>query len=489
MAITLTIDGEDLTDLMLIETLTIADTLNQRNTCSFDLKEVTAAALLVDDAAAFVVTDGGAFIGTGSRPTVGAVVVIQDGAALVFAGEVEGTTQTSLDGRQGVRVAVECSDYNQLADRRLVAEAFVTPGQTLGDIVRAIVATYLVEFSVTDGGVEDGPVIDRAIFNYQTATEAFNDLAELTGYAWNIGYDKVLSFFARETNAAPYSLTETSGNWGSIAVTRDRADYRNRQFVRAGTDQTDPQTESLAGDGTRKVFTLGYPVATVPTITVAAVPKTVGIGGLDTGKDWYWNKGSTEVKQDDGAAALGAGVVVVVAYTGMQPIMLAAQLDSEITTRGAWEAIEDRPNIDKADLATALGEGLLRKFGRIPCSVEWTTRVAGLAAGQLITLDLPLHDLSGDYLIQSVEFQDQAGQRFVYRVKAWDGEALGGWSDFFRDLSRIGRQFTIRENEVLLVMRSLSETVTITDSASATTAATAASKWVLETSVLGLFEL
>jgi hypothetical protein len=489
MAITLTIDGEDLTDLMLVESLRVSDVLNQRNTASFELRELSGAALLVDDADAYLVTDADAFLVTGIRPSVGAEVTIQDGSTVIFAGTVDGITQESLDRRQALRVAVECADWNQLADRRLVAEAFVTPGQTLGDIVRAIVATYLDEFGVTDTAVENGPVVDRAIFNYQTVGEAFNELADLTGFAWYIDYGKDLHFFARETNTAPYALTDSSANWGEMRVTRDRSAYRNRQYVRAGTDETDTLVESLVGDGTRKVFTLGYPAATEPTITVGGVGKTVGIGGLETGTDWYWNKGSTEIRQDDAAAAVADGVAIVVTYKGMQPIMLVAQNDAEVALRGAWEAIEDRPNIDRADLATALGEGLLRKQARIPVAVEWETRTAGLAAGQLVSIENSLHDLSGEFLIKSVEFADRSGLDFTYRVQAWDGEAVGGWVEFFRGLSLYGRSFTIRENEVLLVLRAMAETVTLTDAVSYTTATAAASLWVVDTSELGFFEI
>ena len=489
MALTLTIDGEDLTAYLLVDTLRIVDTLNQRNAAAFDLKELTGAAVLVDDEGAFLVTDGGDYIGTGTRPAVGADVLIEDGATTLFAGTVDGLTQGTLDRREALRVSVDCVDHNQLADRRLVAEAYVTPGQTLGDIVRAIVATYLDGFGVTDTYVEDGPVVDRAIFNYQTVAEAFGELADLTGYAWYIDYDRALHFFSRETNVAPYGLTETSGNWGNMTVRRDRSSYRNRQFVRAGTDQSDPLSEQLVGDGTRKVFTLGLPAATEPTISVGGGSKTVGIGGLESGTDWYWNKGSTEIKQDDGASAVGAGVLIAVTYTGMQPIMLSAQNDAEVALRGVWEAIEDRPNIDRSDLASAVGDGLLRKLARIPVEVEWETLTAGLAAGQLISIQNGLHDLAGDYLIKSVEYADQGGLRFAYRVQAWDGEAVGGWVDFFRGLALYGRSYTIRENEILLVLRALAETVTLTDEVSYATAATAASKWVLGTSALGYFEL
>lgn len=491
MAITITIDGTDFTSALLVdESFNVADVLNSRNTARFTLRQRSGAYLLVGSDGSYLVGSDGSYIGSGVRPAIGSEVIILNGATTIFGGTIEGFTETQLAMPSPALIwDIECVDFNSLADRRLVAELYETPGQTLGDIVRDIVTNYLTGFGVTDTLVQDGPTLDRAVFNYQSVAEAFNDLAELTGYSWNIDYDKVLHFFARETNYAPYDLTETSSNWRGMTVSRTRGAYRNRQFVRAGTDQTDTLVATLAGDGARKVFTLAYPVATEPTITVGGVSKTIGIRGLESGFDLYWQKGSTEISQDDGAAAVTDGVAIVVTYTGMLPILLMIQDDAEVAGSGVWEAIEDRPTVDKADLAEGLALGLLRKLGRLPITLEWETDTDGLEAGQLVTVTVPTHDLSGRYLIESVTIADLFGQHLRYRVKALDGEALGGWEDFFRGLLRLGRKFTIRENEVILLVRSFAETVTLTDSATYATATAAASKWVVGTSAIGFCEV
>jgi hypothetical protein len=468
MAITITIAAASHTAYLRAGSLSISDTLNARNTCRFTLIVPTIATL----------------------PAIGAEVVISNGATVVFSGTLDNTTATHLaPPNAAIAVECECVDHNTLADRRLVAEVYETPGQTLGDIVRNLVATYLAGFGVTDTEVQDGPVIERAVFNYQTVADVFNELAELTGYSWNIDYSKVLHFFARETNYSPYDLTVTSANWRDMVVSRERSQYRNKQLVRAGTDLTDAQTDPFVGDGTRKIFVVKYPVASEPTITVATVAKTVGIRGLETGFDWYWNKGSNELSQDDGAPAVGAGVAISAVYTGMQPIMLSAQDDAAIAADGIWEAIEDRPNVDQEALAVDIANGLLRKLGSVPVVVEWETDTDGLEAGQLVTITIPALGLSGRYLIESVQLADLNGARLRYRVKALDSETQGGWEEFFRNVLRVGRKFVIRDNEVLLLLRTFSETVTLTDAASYTTATAAASKWVVGTSVLGFFEI
>jgi hypothetical protein len=59
----------------------------------------------------------------------------------------------------------------------------------------------------------------------------------------------------------------------------------------------------------------------------------------------------------------------------------------------------------------------------------------------------------------------------VYTVEALDGESIGGWESFFKSLSGEGRVIEFRENEVVVLLRSASEQVTLTDSITATSAA------------------
>jgi len=61
---------------------------------------------------------------------------------------------------------------------------------------------------------------------------------------------------------------------------------------------TAERTERFAGDGQRQTFTVEFPIANKPKITVNGFVKTVGISSLDDGNDWYWSKGSNEVSQD-----------------------------------------------------------------------------------------------------------------------------------------------------------------------------------------------
>ena len=459
MAITLTIGGVDKTSLLRVNSLQISDELNTRNTCQFSLIDTTGA----------------------YRPTVGQEAIILDGAVRRFAGTLDESSEAVPLGTSALVVQCQCADYNQIADRHLVARVY--ENQTLGAIVTDIVTQDLAGEGVTTTNVQTGPTITKATFNYRTVAQAFNDLAELTGYAWYVDYNKDLHFCARETNLAPFSLTDVSANFRYMVVRKTREQYRNRQYIRAGQDITDPRTDSFKGDGKTKAFVLNFPCAKVPTVKVNTVAKTVGIRGLETGKDWYWSKGEKEVTQDDAGTALASTDILDVTYQGLFPIILSSQSDGEISSRaateggtGIYEAIEDDQSIDSQPLATQKADGLLRRFGRIPQIVEFETDTGGLAAGQLITINVTKHGLNAQFLIDSAQAQDVQGKFLRYRVRVLDGERIGGWIEFFQKLAQAGRKFVIRENEVLVLLRRFSDAVALADALTVTSGPLAVAK-------------
>jgi hypothetical protein len=419
--------------------------------------------------------------------------------AKAFAGVIEDTDEsTHVEERAGtLHHAVTCVSYDEVMDRRVLAGSFETPGQSLADVVAGIAAAALDGEGLTLTGVATGPALDPLKWNYAKVSKALQDLEDLTGYAWWVDYDKVLWFQPRAGVSAPWAIATASKNFRRLRVKTSRADYRNRQYVRAGFGLTDTRTDTIKGNGTDKSFPLVFPVGTVPVVNGGAA--TVGIRGVDSGKDWYWNKGEALITQDDGAAALGSGTTATVAYKGLYPLGVSAQLDGEVATRraveggsGIHEEIADEPTIDDETAATERALGLLRRHGHIPRSVTFETDTGGLRAGQLMAgVAVPEHNLSGDWLIESVGASDSLdpGHALTYTVTILDGESVGGWVGFFQALAGSTKRFEWRDNEVILLVRSLTEAVTLTDTLAYTTATAAASKWVVGTSVLGYFEI
>jgi len=417
-------------------------------------------------------------------------------AQRIFGGSIESMREELIvNNGTMLRFDVDCVSYDALADRRIVARSYESPTQTLSTIVTDIITQDFAGDGIDTTNVATGPIIGKVIFNYAHANTVFDQLAELTGYSWWIDAYKKLYFVDRATITAPYSLTSASANFRSVNVEHLRQDYRNRQYIKAGLGLTSSRTENFVGDGTRKSFTLAYPVGKVPSsFTVGGVSKTIGIREVDSGKDWYWQSGSPVINQDSGAVAVGAGVAIAVQYQGQYPILVAAQDDAQVSTRatveggsGYYDEIQDEPDINDTTSASDRANALLRRYARINRKVNLSTVTAGLRAGQLVDFDITQHSLTGSWLVESVSVRDYTGRDVEYSATLLDGEAIGGWQGFFGALSNNARKLEFRENEVILLLRTASEQVGITDSFGYTTAAPTAP--LVGTAICGFSEL
>jgi hypothetical protein len=220
-------------------------------------------------------------------------------------------------------------------------------------------------------------------------------------------------------------------------------------------------------------------VGAAPTvINVDSTPQTIGIRGVQTGRDFYYNAGNPVISQDDSGTALTGAQVLSVTYQGQFPILIQSQDDGEIASQaalgggsGIWETVDDRANLNEIDAAQQAAAGLLRRFGKIPRRVTFETDISGLRAGQLLTMGFAPHQVSGSWLIDQVSANDRNGRELVWTVEALDGESIGGWESFFAELSRGGRVIEFRENEVVVLLRAPSQTVTLSDTATASAAA------------------
>jgi hypothetical protein len=186
---------------------------------------------------------------------------------VIFAGTIEAPEQIETDPGY-LYYPITAVDYNQLADKRLYAASHEST--LAGNIVSAIISAKLSEEGVTAGSIEDGPVITKANFNYKKCSESLNYLKDVTGMNWNIDFDKQLNFFSNSTNLAPWILNDTVQH-EHFRVKKNRSQYRNRQYVRAGTGKTTTQSlekPSPAPDGSSRSFIVRFPVAERPVVYI-----------------------------------------------------------------------------------------------------------------------------------------------------------------------------------------------------------------------------
>ena len=451
----LTIGGVERLGLLSTSTLTISEVLNARDVCKFELLDRTGTLHF----------------------SPGQVMQILDQTELIFAGLIYSNKARRRSGASRIRHVIDCVDFNQLADRHTVAEVYDT--LTMKQIVQDVVADHLAADGVTlDPDFPDGPLIEHIPFNYVTCAQVFEELSSLTGYFWNITDLKVLQFLDRTTLRAPVDIAPDNGVLQADTVETDASleQYRNEQFVRGGLTITDAvQVEEELGDGKKTTFNTALPVAlpggVMPVVKVNGVAKTVGIRQVDSGKDWYCQENSNEISQDAAGTKLTSSQTFRVEYYGYFPLIGAARDPAAVAERqaveggsGLYQDVEDHEEIDRAALAREKAESLLRRFGTIDATITGDTLIRGFHAGQLVNVHLPEHNIHHqDCIVASVDYREVELTRFRYSLRIVSGEAVEGWSAFWKKIAQAGRKNVIRPNEVVNLIRLFPELTTIAE--------------------------
>ncbi len=405
--------------------------------------------------ASFTVVDNA---GAGSYPRGTPVEIYDEALALIFSGFVDtpGKARMSPDG--GLYHDISCMDNHYLADKRLVVKVYAS--QTLEYIVEDILTDYLAAEGITEGLIQTGPVIQSAVFNYVKASEGFDALAELSGMTWFIDDTKKLYFVDRATYTAPWHLDGTTHRAikGSTYLSEGNSMYRNRQYVRGGKGLTSIQTEHFTGDGIIKSFALGYPLALEPDIWEDGNPMSVGIKGVETGKDYYWNKGDNTVYAD---TEPGVGVDVEIQYYGQYPLIALADNPGAQLARAAIEGgtgiVEEIATEAQHDSATAMQESASAKLIQYCREAEkytYRTYESGLLPGQLQDItDSAFGFTSHPMLIQSVTVSTAEGY-VTYEVTCITGPDAGSWTRFFSNiLKRQDNQIAIGDSLLLVLLQ------------------------------------
>ena len=392
--------------------------------------------------AGFIVLDTGG-IQTYRR---GNPVIIKNGDEdVIFTGFVASSTETRMAPGGGLFHTIKCMDAHYLADKRVCAESYTD--KTCGFIVDDILTNYLAAEGVLDGDIQLGPVLSSLMANYVPISDVFDRLAELAGFIWWIDIDYKLYFVARATFFAPQGLDKENTIKGKTKLTHGDNRYRNTQYVRGGTGETSSQTEEQEGDATAISFTLGYPVAKVPSVwtNIAAagwVAKTVGIKAIDSGKDWYWSKGDGIITQDSGGVVLAGGDFIRVTYVGQYDIIALVEDEDEVSDQlaiegmgtGQVDSVTDRPSIITADEGIETAIALITKFAADAQTYNCVSIDSGFAPGQIVSVTDADHNLAAeDMLIDSVTTK-RKDKQWLFHIRAITGPAHGSWGKFFASL-------------------------------------------------------
>ena len=385
----------------------------------------------------------------------------------IFAGFISIPEGQVLTTSGALLHSISCMDNHYLADKRIASK--VWENKSSASMVTELHTDYLAAEGITIGEIQTGDTFTRVVANYVPVTDIIDTIAEANGFVWYIDADKKLYFIDRTTNTASFDLTASNVlETTSPRYSKGNQQYRNVQWIRGGTD-TVTQMENFLGDGTQNTFTVGFPINAEPEITEDSVSQVVGIKGLESGMDYYWNKGDPTILAE---TAPSNNAAIQVQYAGQYKTIMMVRDDTAVASQLAIEGsgtgqVENA--IVNSDLgsrveAQEFGEAKLTQWCQDAEKFQFTTRTSGLKAGQLLNVTFsPFSFASHDMLIESVNTIANDVE-LNYNISAITGPMIGSWARLFKSFSD-QRAVKLGADEKVILMRIEKEVLSLTETA------------------------
>lgn len=394
MTLALKIEGVDRTNSIIWNSLKKTDVLNDKvDTLSFSVKKYgnltfyPEAGQLVE-----LIIDG-----------------VTDYKGIIF------TVNKSTEAHSITHYDVSCVDNSHYLGRVVVAESY--ENTTINDIIEQLTANYAPDFTTTN--VDANVPVESITFNYISVKDALAKLAKLSNYSWYVDYTNDIHFFAKNTEIAPFNITDISENYiyDSLEVSDDISQLRNRVYVRGGEAEGDPRTETFNGDATKKFFKLSNKFAHLPTVTVGGVAKTVGVDFLNDEADFdvLWSYQESYLKFTN-PPATGTNNIEAAGIPLYQIRVLVEDGDS-INENGLAEISKEDLNIKSRQEAKDFAIAELEAYANKISEGSFSTYTPGLRSGQTITVNSSTRMINESFLIQRVSFQMQSQTTGFYSIE------------------------------------------------------------------------
>lgn len=370
-----------------------------------------------------------------------------------FGGFVTSVTDALIVMTDKREYGVSCVDYNGLLDRIVVAKYYTLPQS---GIISIVLFDFWQSFLFPDFGVtftyfefgDPEVTVGPLLFHYLLMSAAIAQLIQnASGWYVNIDAYKHMIFQKQGSGAAAsYSLTDTSDNFESIAVTQDNSQYRNRQFVLPSVATQSVQLDSFVGDGVKTSFITQYNLQDAPIVYLdSVVQKVTALGDWADPYDWYYIPGGQGIFQNPTAAPIVAPHTITVAYPGPFQLAAVAENAAEIALRGPVENIYSPTDVITQIEAQAMADALLANYcPSIPSQVEFNTneiieKIAGgwLEPGDMILVETTAPLAAGSllpYLVQQITSQENQLTVWKHNVIA---RLQDGATDYQSTLQRI----------------------------------------------------
>jgi hypothetical protein len=313
-----------------------------------------------------------------------------------------------------------------------------------------------------------GALVPTAVYNTENSYISSNidDLKTKSNYWWNVANiadsngNYRVTFQARDAAPAPWPLDEGNSQTiagqqvgdillNGISVSYDANLYRNQQKIKNAI-ATASYDQIFVGDGTTRTWNVANQLAAPPmTWTLNGQAVTFGVNGVDSGKDFYYQIGSTALTQDNSQTILEKADSFEIAYsgssqqdvvysnTGLPGTLTQSALAAITGDSGMVENIIDvgKENMDVAT-AASYAQQLCQMYGVAGITFPFVTLRPGLAIGQQLPIyapDLNINDIQclivGVTLSQQLAPGVSGGILYGYGITVQTGPALpaGSW--------------------------------------------------------------
>ncbi len=308
-----------------------------------------------------------------------------------------------------------------------------------GSVAKKINGFYGGLESLTDGTINDGVAVEQYTWEWSNPAAMLDDLAQLAGYVWFVSPDKELNYVPRTAFSAPFSINDNNALIDSLTVRYTREEYANRIYGRIDERAFAATLVSKTGDGSRRIFHVATPIKEIVSITLGGSPLEVGVYG-DSGADWYYTPGDHWIIQDAGGTTLTGSDTLFITYRALGQDAVLVEDTGEQSTRatvegssGIYGKVVQFDGIYSQSAGEDAAQAELDARKAIPVELRYRTDQAGLLPGQLQTVTLSAHDISGaSYLIDEVTAEDADVGRLRYSVRALSTTRLGDYLTMFK---------------------------------------------------------
>lgn len=447
MSFSITIDSTDRTSNVQWRTFRKRDNLNaQVDQCSFEIWKYGTHTYV---------------------PSIGEEVEVARDGTTIFGGVILRIDET-VEASTKVKYKIECVDYTQYLKRKLVTERYTST--TVNAIISDLITNYTAPGdSITTNNVNGSLSIESFSFDRLNVADCLQKLADALSYVWYIDYDRDIHFFPKNTETAPYDLSDTSENYvyNSLNITEDLTQIRNSVLIQGGEVVSDsPRTEYHDGDGTRAQFRLANKFDSKPTVTVGGVSQTVGTEYLDDDAsfDVMWNYNEKYLRFTSGNIPASGTNNIVISGTYLYPIVVQVPAPSSISTYGTYEfAITDK-SIRSQDEAIERALADLKTYQSEIYEGSFKTYDDGLRSGQVLNINSAQRSKNIDVLIQSVEavMLDPEANTLVYTVRFATLKSIG-IIEYLQNQLR-NKEVIVDDSDVLTNYYPFTDTAGVTDS-------------------------